>query len=59
MKYVKLIGIKLDDFSSTIEFEQNYGINESDRYNSRKKELEGSGLVCILANVDSDIEVLK
>ena len=38
MKYVKLIGIKLGDFSSTIEFEQNYGINESDRYNSRKKE---------------------
>ena len=59
MKYVKLIGIKLDDFSSTIEFEQNYGIDESDRYNPMKKELESSGLVCILANVDSDIEVLK
>jgi hypothetical protein len=59
MKYIKLIGVRLGDFSSAIEFEQNYGINESDRYNSRNKELEGSGLVCILTNVDSDIEVLK
>lgn len=59
MKYVKLIGIKLGDFSSTIEFEQNYGIDESDRYNSRKKELEDSGLVCILANVSSDLKVLR
>ena len=59
MKYVKLIGIKLGDFSSTIEFEQNYGIDDSDRYNLRKKELEDSGLVCILANVSSGIEVLK
>ena len=53
MKYVKLIGIKLGDFSSTIEFEQNYGIDESDRDNPMKKELESSGLVCILANVKS------
>ena len=59
MKYVKLIGIKLGDFSSTIEFEHNYGINESDKYNLRKKELEDSGMVCILANVSSDLEVLK
>lgn len=59
MKYVKLIGIKLGDFSSTIEFEQNYSINESDRYNLKKKELEDSGLVCILANVNSDLEVLN
>lgn len=55
MKYVKLIGIKLGDFSSAIEFEQNYGIDESDRYNSRKKELEESGLVCVLANVDTNL----
>lgn len=59
MKYVKLIGIKLGDFSSTIEFEQNYGVDEADRYISRKKKLEGSGLVCVLANVNSDLEVLK
>lgn len=59
MKYVKLIGIKLGDFSSTIKFEQNYGIDETDKYNSRKKELEDSGLVCILANVSSDLEVLR
>lgn len=57
MKYVKLLGIKLGDFSSTIEFEQNYGVNETDKYYSKKQELENSGLMCILANVDSDIEV--
>lgn len=57
MRYVKLIGIKLGDFSSSIEFEQNYGIDDSNTYNSKKKELEDKGLVCILANVDSNLNM--
>lgn len=57
MKYVKLIGIKLGDFSSSIEFEQNYGINDSNTYNSKKEELENEGLVCVLANVDSGLNI--
>ena len=59
MKYIKLIAIKLGDFSSTIEFEQNYGIDESYKYSSKKKELESLGLTCILVNVNSDITVLN
>lgn len=57
MRYIKLIGINLCDFSSTIEFEQNYGIGDSNIYSSKKKELEDKGLICILANVDSNLNV--
>lgn len=57
MRYVKLIGIKLGDFFSSIKFEQNYDINDSNVYNSKKKELENEGLVCILANVDSNLKI--
>ena len=57
MRYVKLIGIKLGDFFSLIMFEQNYGINDLNTYNSKKKELEDKGLICILANVDSNLNV--
>lgn len=59
MKYVKLLGIKLGDFSSTIEFEQNYGADETDKYNSKKRQLENNGYICILASVDSDLEVIE
>lgn len=57
MNFVKLIGIKIDDFSSTIEFEQNYSIKESNTYKFKKKELENNGLVCILANIDSNLKL--
>ena len=57
MRYVKLIGIKLGDFFSLIMFEQNYGIDDLNTYNSKKKELEDKGLICILANVDSNLNV--
>lgn len=57
MKYIKLIGIKLGDFASSVEFEQNYNINDSNTYNSKKKALENEGLVCILTNVDSSLDV--
>lgn len=59
MEYIKLIGIIIGDFSSIIDFEQNYRVDESDRYNSKKKELENNGYICILANVDSDLEVIR
>ena len=40
MRYSKLIRIKLGDFSSFVEFEHNYGVNDLNTYNSKKKELE-------------------
>lgn len=57
MSYIKLIGIKIGDFYSSIEFEQNYGLNERDKYHSKKMELEDNGCICILANVNNDLEV--
>lgn len=57
MNYIKLIAINIGDFYSSIEFEQNYSIGELDTYNSKKKELEHKGLICILANVDSTFKM--
>lgn len=58
MRYIKLLGIKMGDFYSTIEFEQNYSIDDANIYNLRKNELEDSGQVCILLNLSSSVEVL-
>lgn len=57
MNYIKLIAINIGDFYSVIEFEQNYSIGESDTYNSKKKELEANGLICILANVGTNFVI--
>lgn len=57
MMYVKLIGLHIDDFCSSIVFEKNYRSNEPDTYILKKKELEENGQVCILANVESNVEL--
>lgn len=57
MEYIKLIGIKLGDFSSIIEFEQNYGLEDSITYTFKNDELEKQGLICVLANVDSNLKI--
>ena len=57
MRYSKLIRIKLGDFSSFVEFEHNYGVSDSNTYNSKKKELENEGFVCILTNVNNNINM--
>lgn len=57
MSYIKLIAIKIGDFFSTIEFEQNYSVTDKNRYESTKSDLEKQGYYCILANVDSNMEI--
>lgn len=57
MSYIKLIAIKLGDFSSDIKFEQNYSINDSKTYIPKKKILENNGYICILANMESGIRL--
>ncbi len=56
MEYIKLIAIEVGDFSSTIVFEQNYGLND-DTYKTKKESLENSGYVCIATRVGSGLKI--
>lgn len=57
MEYIKLIAIKVDDLSSSIFFEYNYGMGDIDEANKLKEELETKGYLCLLAKVKSNIKV--
>lgn len=57
MEYIKLIVLKIDDFCSSIFFEDNYGLKDINEAKNTKDELEQQGYYCILANVNSDLEV--
>lgn len=56
MKYIKLIALKVDDFCSSIYFENNYANNDLEVVKQDKKHLEEQGYVCFLLNVKSNIE---
>lgn len=57
MEYIKLIVLKVDDFCSSIFFEDNYALADIDEAENDKKELESKGYLCILANTKSNIQV--
>lgn len=57
MEYIKLIALQIDDFSSSIFFEDNYQKFDIDEAGKTKQELEQQGYYCILANVKSNMEV--
>lgn len=57
MEYIKLIALKVDDFCSSIFFEDNYALADIDEAKNDKKELESKGYLCILANTKSNIQV--
>ncbi len=57
MKYIKLIALHIDDFSSSIFFEDNFGLDELDKANEQKLELESKGYICILTEVDSGLKI--
>ncbi len=57
MEYYKLIAIQIDDFYSSIFFEDNYGINDIDEAEMQKEDLEKKGYTCILANMRSNIQI--
>lgn len=44
MEYYKLIAVSIGDLSSSIFFEDNYGLSEFDEANKLKYELEANGL---------------
>lgn len=57
MQYTKLLGIKIDDFCSSIEFEKNYGSKDNEEVNDTKKNLETKGYVCLLAKITNNIQI--
>ena len=56
MEYIKLIALKVDDFCSSIFFEDNYALSDIEKAKNDKKELEAKGYLCILANTKCDIQ---
>lgn len=55
MKYIKLIALKIDDFSSSIFFENNYGLDDKEILEVDKKCCENDGCTCIVLDVNSNI----
>lgn len=52
MEYYKLIALSIGDFSSSIFFEDNYGLGDLDDARLLKGELESKGYTCLLAKMD-------
>lgn len=57
MKYIKLIALNIDDFCSSIFFEDNYALTDIEKAKSDKKELEEKGYLCILANTKCNVQI--
>lgn len=57
MEYLKLIALKIDDFCSSIFFEDNYALKDIENAKRDKQELETKGYLCILVNTKTNIEV--
>lgn len=57
MEYLKLIALKIDDFCSSIFFEDNYALKDIEDAKRDKQELETKGYLCILVNTKTNIEV--
>lgn len=56
MEYIKLIALNIDDFSSSIFFENNYTLTDIEKAKSDKRELEIKGYLCMLANTKCNIQ---
>lgn len=57
MKYVKLIALQIDDFCSSIFFEDNYALKDVEDAKRDKAELEAKGYICVLVNTKSNIQI--
>lgn len=57
MKYIKLIALKIDDFCSSIFFEDNYALKDIEIAKKDKSDLEAQGYICVLANTKRNILV--
>lgn len=57
MEYIKLIAIKVDDFCSSIFFEDNYALKDLETAKKDKQHLEEKGYICVLANTTSGLHI--
>lgn len=57
MEYLKLIALKIDDFSSSIFFEDNYTLKDIEVVKRDKTDLEAKGYICVLVNTKSNIKI--
>lgn len=57
MEYYKLIALQIDDLSSSIFFESNFGIDNIDEANKIKVDLELKGYICVLLKTKSEITI--
>lgn len=57
MEYIKLIALKVDDFSSSIFFENNYRIDDKEILDVDKKCLENDGCTCVILKMTSNIRI--
>lgn len=57
MEYIKLIALKINDFSSVIFFENNYRLNNKEILEVDKKCCENDGCVCIVLHMNSNIQL--
>lgn len=57
MVYYKLIAIKIDDFCSSIFYEDNYALSDIIIAEKQKSELEKNGLICLLVRTVSNIRI--
>lgn len=57
MEYIKLIALNINDFCSSIFFEDNFALVDIEKAKSDKKELEENGYVCLLVKTVSNVNV--
>ena len=57
MQYIKLIALQIDDFCSSIFFEDNYALKDIEEAKRDKADLEAKGYICVLANTKSNIQI--
>lgn len=57
MEYIKLIALKIDDFCSSIFFEDNYALKDIETAKNDKADLEEKGYICVLVNTRSNIKI--
>lgn len=57
MEYIKLIALKIDDFCSSIFFEDNYALKDIEEAKKDKFDLEAKGYICVLVNTKSNIQI--
>lgn len=57
MEYIKLIALNIDDFHSSIFFEDNYALTDFEKVNMDKRDLEEKGYVCLIVKPTSNIRI--